>query len=144
MIPTDCYALCALAILTTFEIRPDRASFSRNYLVPCCLRVSKPRFFMQTWNAWFFTLGIMKLNRVGLFSSNNPPKNLSFFEVVSLFNYQGSRSGIKPLSSWPDGSFQTASANTILPKMFSIVNTFFVISLLFWVYYFKFLTIYPI
>ena len=28
MIPTDCYALCALAILKTFEIRPIRATFS--------------------------------------------------------------------------------------------------------------------
>ena len=28
MIPADCSALCALTILETFEIRPDRAAFS--------------------------------------------------------------------------------------------------------------------
>ncbi len=28
MIPTDCFALCAHALLKTFEIRPIRATFS--------------------------------------------------------------------------------------------------------------------
>ena len=47
-----------------------------------------------------WTKVLPELNRVGLFLSNNPPKNFSFFEVVSLFNYQGSHSGTRPLSCW--------------------------------------------
>lgn len=69
-----------------------------------------------------------ELNRVGLFLSNNySEKYFLFFGVVSLLNYQGSLPDLSSRSLLPQQIFFTASANTILSKKFSLVNTFFAI-----------------
>jgi len=82
MIPADCYALRAPAILKTFEIRPARAAFS-------CFAGPKVMLFHASMKAGLFDPGIIIIYSVFLSTYGVVLSSLgiSFFRFMKLPTY---------------------------------------------------------